>query len=107
MEEELNAIQLLENFLEERRIFWEVTYHTLSLDERKKVWYQDVYNGMRRQPEETQDPYDTFSKEWYDFAKKIEPNFDDFLVEIIDDLDRSYFIINKFDWEEYRKRILK
>ena len=50
-----------------------------------------------------QDEYDAFSKEWYDFAKKIEPEFDNYFKEIVNDL-KSY-LCQEFDWNKYKKRI--
>lgn len=79
----MNARQLFEKIPEERRIFWEETYRTLSLDERRNVWSRKVHSGMRRQPEETPDPYDAFSKKWHDFAKSVAPDFDTIFEYVI------------------------
>lgn len=97
--------KFLKDILASKNTFWKETYPNLTVAERKKVWHQDVYYGMRRQPEETQDMYDAFSKEWYEFANKTEPDFDMFFEEIIADL--GGYLLEPFDWEKYRKRILK
>ena len=97
----------MKNFIREveyyRNKFWYIDYPKLSRLERKNVWYRDICSGMRRQPEEMQDEYDAFSKEWYDFAKKIEPEFDNYFKEIANDL-KSY-LCQEFDWNKYKKRI--
>lgn len=100
-----DAFKFLNELLANRTTFWNQTYPTLSTAARKKVWHQDVYFGMRRQPEETQDMYDAFSKEWYELATAVEPEFDVFFEEIIADL--KGYLSDPFDWEKYRQRILK
>ena len=104
MEAEMNGEDFFEKILEDKRIFWEETYKTLSLEERRKVWCKDVSFGMRRQPEETQDEYDSFSKSWYEFATSVEPNFDEIFEYVIKNMS---IYKNSFNWEEYSLRITK
>lgn len=88
-----------EEWNEKAKKFWEETYPKMSLDEKKKYWLASTHKGMRTQGEAFADPYSEFSKEWYDFAKQHEPNFD----EIFDYVTKNLGF--EFDWQEFKKRI--
>ncbi|WP_346986178.1 hypothetical protein [Chryseobacterium sp. POE27] len=94
-----------DKFIEEveasRKNFWEETYPKMSLEEKKKYWLASTHKGMRTQGEAFADEYSEFSKEWYDFAKEHEPQFD----EIFDYVTKNLGF--EFDWKEFNKRIKK
>lgn len=81
--------------------FWNEKYPKMSLEEKKRYWLASIHRGMRTQGEAFGDEYSEFSKEWYDFAKAHEPDFD----EIFDYVTKNLGF--EFDWEEYNKRIKK
>lgn len=81
------------------KIFWEETYPKMSFEEKKRYWLASTHKGMRTQGEAFADPYSEFSKEWYDFAKEHETNFDEIFKYVTENLGFD------FDWKEYNKRI--
>ncbi len=81
--------------------FWNEKYPKMSLEEKKRYWLASTHRGMRTQGEALGDEYSEFSKEWYDFAKAHEPDFD----EIFDYVTKNLGF--EFDWEKYNKRIKK
>ncbi|WP_294296551.1 hypothetical protein [uncultured Chryseobacterium sp.] len=92
-----------DKFIEEveisRKKFWEIEYPRMSREEKKKYWLASTHRGMRSQGEAFADPYSEFSKEWYDFAKQQEPDFDKIFDYVVQNLGFE------FDWREYNTRI--
>lgn len=102
--EDTNTIKEFEDVFEQNRIFWSEKYPSLSIEEKKKIWEEDIYRSIRTQGEALGDEYTAFSKKWYDSAKEREPQFDEFFKEIVENLEKGYFY-KKFNWDEYRNRI--
>ena len=94
-----NELQKIQE--EKEQLFWTDVYPTYSIENRVNYWLGNIHHGMRMQGEVTNDPYSEFSKEWYDYVKSIENNFDFIFKEVVPKLGFN------FNWTEYQKRIEK
>lgn len=94
----MNAKEILEEILKKQEEFWSVKYPKFTLEERKEYWLKGTRHGMHYQGEATGDGYSEFSKAWYEFAKKHEPDFDRIFQYVAAN-------IYQFDWTEYQRRI--
>lgn len=85
--------------------FHQEEYPTFSFDQKVKHWSGTLHRQMRWQAESGLDPYAIYDKDWYDNAKKEEPNID----SIMDEVFAKYWSTTGGEWskEEYLKRIGK
>jgi len=95
----MNDKEFLQQILDNQNKFWSQEYPKLSREEKKKYWLASTHRGMRSQGEALGDEYTEFSKNWYDFAKKNEPDFDEIFKDVVKNLGFD------FDWGKYYERI--
>ncbi len=66
-----------------QRKFWNEEYPAMSVENKIIYWRKDVFNAMQFQTEQGADPYNAFSKDWMDYHRSVEPDFDKILPEIV------------------------
>jgi hypothetical protein len=80
----LQQMKAWENAHEARqKKFWAEIYPKMSLEDKIIYWRKDVFNAMQFQEESERDPYSAFSKDWMDYHRSVEPDFDKILPEIV------------------------
>jgi hypothetical protein len=83
-EEILQQMKAWESTHEARqKKFWSEEYPQMSLENKIIYWRKDVFNAMQFQEENERDPYSAFSKDWMDYHRSVEPEFDKILPEIV------------------------
>lgn len=79
--------------------FLEKDYHKKSRKEKIASWVGDIHQQMRWIGEEGKDEMSLFSKKEYEYWKSVEPNIDEFLPHILDQLrinhDKVYPLLEK------------
>ena len=82
--------------------FWSEEYPKMSLDERKAFWTLLINRRMRWQSEAGFNMYDIFDKEVYQDWKEKEPEIDNILNYVVENLS-----LRKEDRERLRRKIVQ
>ncbi|MBX7173246.1 MAG: hypothetical protein K1X72_19915 [Pyrinomonadaceae bacterium] len=64
--------------------FWKNDYGAKSFEEKAAYWANGMFRSERWQTESGLDIYEGYTPNWYQFAKKREPDFDKMLVYIFE-----------------------
>lgn len=78
-----------------KEIFWKEEYPKMDFENKIIYWRKDVFNAMQFQEEQARDPYTAFSKDWMDYHRSIEPDFDKILEEIVKRLSLNKDIVQQ------------
>ena len=62
--------------------FWNEEYPLKSLEEKAKYWAGGLFQSMRMQEENNQNPYSIYSENWLRETLKTDPNFLELLPQI-------------------------
>ena len=65
--------------MEKIETFWTDEYPKKAFEEKAAYWAWTMYRQMRWQTEADLDIYDSYDSEWYQWALKREPDFDNLL----------------------------
>jgi hypothetical protein len=64
---------------EHQELFWKTEYAAKTFEDRAAYWAASIHRHMRWQSESGLDEYAGFTPEWYELAKRREPEFDKIL----------------------------
>jgi hypothetical protein len=93
-EEMIQQMKAWENSHETRqKKFWAEDYPKMSFEDKIIYWRKDVFNAMQFQEDNQRDPYSAFSKDWMDYHRSVEPDFDKILPEIVQRLSLNATIV--------------
>ena len=93
-----------EKVKEREELFWQTEYAAKDFEQRAAYWASMMLRHRRWQSESGLDEYAGFTREWYDFAKSRDPEFDAILAFIFERY-KGEFEYQDYSPEEILRRI--
>lgn len=89
---------------EREESFWQTEYRAKDFEQRAAYWASMMFRHMRWQSESGLDEYAGFTPDWYEYARRREPDFDHLLAFIFERY-RYEFDYQGYSETEIRRRL--